>query len=65
MLNAFVVALLAVGVVMITANELAYRQPTKIVYRYLPRDLDEYIRTAPMASNVFSDMFTERDIRTG
>ncbi len=51
------------GIVMIMANELvaARRQP-RIVYKYLPRDLDTYLREEPRASVTFQSMFESDDI---
>jgi hypothetical protein len=47
------------GVALILSNQLvacgARRRPVE--YRYLPRDLDTYLRTQPMASAQFTDMF--------
>lgn len=50
------------GIIMVVVNEFAATQPKVIEYRYLPRDLDDYIRTAPLASTVYSAMFDERDV---
>lgn len=52
------------GVVLIVANEYAATSggAKQVEYRYLPRDLDEYLRTAPQASTVFGAMFDERDV---
>jgi hypothetical protein len=53
--------LLFAGVTMVMANELvAARTQPRIVYRYLPRDLDTYLREQPSASATFKSMF-ERD----
>jgi hypothetical protein len=47
------------GVALILSNPLAAcgarRRPVE--YRYLPRDLDTYMRTQPLASVQFEDMF--------
>lgn len=58
--------LIFAGVLMVMANELvaARRQP-KVVYRYLPRDLDTYIRQQPYASVTFDSMFTKDDLPVG
>ena len=50
------------GVIFVLVNEFATTRPKEIEYRYLPRDLDDYIRTAPLATNVFGAMFDERDV---
>lgn len=51
------------GIVMIMANELvAIRRQPRIVYKYLPRDLDTYLREEPRASVTFQSMFEKDDI---
>lgn len=48
------------AIIMLMANELvAARQRTKTVYRYLPRDLDTYMRDEPLASATFKSMFED------
>jgi hypothetical protein len=51
------------GIVMVMANELVgARTNPRIVYRYLPRDLDTYLREEPQASAVFRSMFEKDDV---
>lgn len=46
------------GVIMVVVNELVKNKATtKVVYRYLPRDLDTYIRQQPLATVDFKDLF--------
>lgn len=48
-----------VGVALIMANQLVAcsRRRRPVEYRYLPRELDRYIREQPLASANFRDMF--------
>lgn len=57
--------LLFVGLILMTANAATQKAKAeeKVVYKYLPRDLDTYIRedlTEP--SLVYKAMFTEEDV---
>lgn len=53
--------LLASGVTLILINHIVKgRQRTKIVYKYLHRDLDSYLRNEPYPSVIFKSMF-EKD----
>ncbi len=47
------------GVIMVVVNELVKDKcgVPKVIYRYLPRDLDTYIRQEPLATVAFSDLF--------
>lgn len=57
-MNLGLLLLLFAGVVLLMANEVvAARQQTRVVYRYLPRDLDTYLRTEPYASVTFDSLF--------
>ena len=57
-MNLVVLLLVCAGVMLIMANELvAARTQPRIVYRYLPRDLDAYLRDEPRASVTFQSMF--------
>ena len=48
---------------LVLANELvAARTQPRVVYRYLPRDLDTYLREEPRASVTFQSMFENDDI---
>ena len=62
----FLILLLLAGIVMIATNQLTYDRPREIQYRYLPRDLDTYIRTEEFPSALFGSMWTsEGDVRRG
>ena len=62
----FLILLLLAGIVMIFTNQLTYDRPREIQYRYLPRDLDTYIRTEEFPSALFGSMWTAAgDIRRG
>lgn len=52
------------GVVLIMANELVAtrRRAVRVEYRYLPRDLDTYLREEPLASVAFESMFKDEDV---
>ena len=65
-MNVLLLLLVFSGVILIMANELvaARRQP-RVVYRYLPRDLDTYIREQPYASVTFGPMFSSDDVVVG
>ena len=58
----FVLFVFFTGIIMILTNEFTYDRPARVEYRYLPRDLDDYIRTAPLPGNLFGPMFTEKDV---
>lgn len=58
--------LIVAGVMLVMANELvAARAQPRVVYRYLPRDLDTYIREEPYASVTFGPMFHSDDLPVG
>jgi hypothetical protein len=62
----FMILLLLAGIVMIVTNQLTYDRPREIQYRYLPRDLDTYIRTEEFPSALFGSMWDATgDIRRG
>lgn len=65
MIGTWIVVALFAGLILILTNELAYGKPERIEYRYLPRDLDTYIREAPAPSTVFGSMFTDQDVVRG
>lgn len=65
MMHTWIIVALFAGVVLIMVNEYASTVPERVEYRYLPRDLDEYIRTAPLPTTVFGTMFTEYDAIPG
>ena len=60
----FMLFFLFAGIVMVVTNSLTYNRPREIQYRYLPRDLDTYIRTEEFPSALFGSMW-EVDIRRG
>ena len=48
------------GIMLVMANELAaVRSQTRVVYKYLPRDLDTYLREEPQASTTFKNIFED------
>ncbi len=48
------------GVVLIMLNEvLASRKRVRVVYKYLPRDLDTSMRELPSVTAQFGDMFAQ------
>lgn len=53
------------GVVLIMANQLVAcgQRQRPVEYRYLPRDLDTYLRTQPFASAELRDMFEGANVR--
>ena len=61
----FLLFLLFAGIIMIVTNQLTYNLPREIQYRYLPRDLDTYIRTEEFPSALFGSMWGSSDIRRG
>ncbi len=56
--------LLFAGIIMLVTNELTYSRPREIQYRYLPRDLDSFIRTEEFPSALFGSMWGV-DVRRG
>ncbi|AGE51498.1 hypothetical protein PBCVCviKI_340R [Paramecium bursaria Chlorella virus CviKI] len=62
--TSFVLMLLFTGIILIATNELTYNRPREIQYRYLPRDLDSFIRTQEMPSAIFGSMW-DVDTRRG
>ena len=63
-MRTFWTALFFSGIVLVIANELIKQRmrPPPVEYRYLPRDLDTYLREDPMASAKFNTMFTDEDV---
>ena len=57
--------LVLAALALLLANELAAlrARPPRIVYRYLPRDLDTYLREEAKASTTFRSMFEQDDIQ--
>ena len=60
-----VLVLVLAALALLLANELAAlrARPPRIVYRYLPRDLDTYLREEPRATTTFKSMFEEDDLQ--
>lgn len=56
--------LIFAGIILIMANEVvAARKHQHIVYKYLPRDLDAYLRDQPTVSHTFKNMFEDDSMR--
>ena len=66
-MRAFLIALFFTGVLLVVLNALVKTRelPERVEYRYLPRDLDTYLRDQPEASTYYKSMFTEEDIQLG
>lgn len=62
--TSFILMLLFTGIILIATNELTYNRPREIQYRYLPRDLDSFIRTQEFPSAIFGSMW-DVDVRRG
>ena len=58
-----VLVLVLAALALLLANELAAlrARPPRTVYRYLPRDLDTYLREETGATTTFRSMFEEDD----
>jgi hypothetical protein len=65
MFKLFFMFLVFTGIVLILANQLAacQRRPRPMDVQYVPRDLDTYLRTQPLASVEFGTMFRDGDLR--
>lgn len=62
----FILFVLFAGIIMLVTNELTYNRPREIQYRYLPRDLDTFIRTEEFPSALFGSMWESGgDVRRG
>lgn len=59
-----VLVLVLAALALLLANELASLRaaPPRVEYRYLPRDLDTYLREEPRATFTFRDMFEGDDV---
>ena len=64
-MSSFVLFLFFTGIILIVTNELTYNKPREIQYRYLPRDLDQFIRTEEFPSAIFGSMWGDPDTRRG
>jgi len=64
--SSFLLFLLFTGIILVVTNSLSYDRPREIQYRYLPRDLDTFIRTEEFPSALFGSMWDATgDIRRG
>lgn len=63
-MRVFLLALFFTGLILVVTNSLikARSQPPRVVYRYLPRDLDTFLREQPQATANFSTMFTGNEV---
>lgn len=62
-MNLVLLLLIFSGISLVLANELvAARRRTAVEYRYLPRDLDTYLREEPFASVTFNSMFNDENL---
>lgn len=63
-MRAFLLTVFFTGIVLVIVNQLlkARDRPLQVEYRYLPRDLDTYLREQPLASVHFKGMFKEEDL---
>lgn len=64
-LSTFVLFLFFTGIILVVTNELTYNLPREIQYRYLPRDLDSFIRTEPYPSAIYGSMWDVSTRRGG
>lgn len=64
-MRAFLIALFFTGVILVILNALVKTgaRPPRVEYRYLPRDLETYLREQPLATLQFKSMFKEEDIK--
>lgn len=63
-MRAFLLVLFFTGIILVISDQLirARARPPQIEYRYLPRDLDTYLREQPLASVQFRNMFRDEDL---
>lgn len=64
MLELVIVIFLFIGVLLITIDTIRSRyknEQPKIIYRYIPRTLDEYLKDEPLVTDVFRKMFQGPD----
>ena len=52
----FILFLCFTGIILVVANELINRTPPRVEYRYLPRDLDMYLRELSLATVPYEGM---------
>lgn len=64
-MNLVLLLMVFAGIILIMSNELvASRRKPMIKYKYLPRDLDTYIRQEPYASVTYKNMMEDEDVWT-
>jgi hypothetical protein len=63
-MRALLLMLFFAGVVLVVVDQLvkAHAEVPRVEYRYLPRDLDTYLREQPLASVHFRGMFRDEDL---
>lgn len=64
MLELIVVIFLFVGILLVIIDTIRARyknEQPKIVYRYIPRTLDEYLKDEPLVTDIFKKMFQGPD----
>lgn len=63
-MKAFLLLLFFTGVVLVVAGHGGGggAEPPRVEYRYLPRDLDAFLREQPLASAHFRSMFRDEDL---
>lgn len=60
----FVTVLFVVGLLLITLNELLQDKSTRVVTRYIPRDLDAWFKDPEnQPTYMYSTMFTGENVR--
>jgi len=52
-MRVFLVFLLFVGILLVVLNERLHDNPPLVMYRYIPRDLDTYLRDTEEAQIAF------------
>jgi hypothetical protein len=57
MANTGLLLLFFAGVILVIVNEMVKDRVPEVEYRYLPRDLDTYLREEPLASATFEKIF--------
>lgn len=64
-MRAFLLLLFFTGIVLVIVNQMVKSQerPERVEYRYLPRDLDAYLREQPLASVNFQSMFRDEEVK--
>ncbi len=57
MANTGLLVLFFAGVILVIVNEMVKDRVPEVEYRYLPRDLDTYLREEPRATVAYESMF--------